>query len=269
VSGLFQWVPDVLQQGHYRIVFTAVDPAGGSVTASSVLEVDSGTPVVTRVVNAASRSEAAACSPGTIASLEGRWLVEGQATSDPTGYSTELSGTVVRVNGIEMPILSVSISRVDFLCPPAAPGSTLQIALQTLTRVAQPIQIGSQETTPSIFSLDGSGTGQGLIMHSGTATMVMTPNYQYLSRAAAPDELVTVYATGIAAAQEVSVEAGGIEVVPESVVAIPDIAGMYQVSVRLPSGSAGGDIPISLKIKILGGSFVTSNYVSVTTETVQ
>jgi uncharacterized protein (TIGR03437 family) len=268
-SGLLQWVPGVASQGTHHIVFTEVSPTGGSATADSIIEVDSGTPVVTRVVNAASRSAAAACSPGAIASLEGRWLVEGQAASDPTGHSTELAGTMVRVNRIEVPILSASVSRVDFLCPEAAPGSTLQIVLQTLTGVAQPIQTVSQQTTPGIFSLDGSGTGQGVITHSGTATMVMTPNYQYLSRAAMPDELVTVYATGIAAAQEVWVVAGGVEVSPQSIVAIPDVVGMYQISVRLPSSPTGGDISIALKSKALDESLVTSNDVSVATESIQ
>jgi uncharacterized protein (TIGR03437 family) len=231
--------------------------------------VDSGTAVVTRVVNAASRSEAAACSPGTIASLEGRWLVEGQATSDPTGHSTELSGTMVRVNGLDVPILSVSNSRVDFLCPAVVPGSTLQIALQTLTRVAQPIQTVSQQTAPGIFSLDGSGTGQGIVVHSGTATMVMTPNYQYLSRAAVPDDLVTIYATGIAPAQDVSVAAGGVAVSPQSIIAMPDMPGMYQITLRLPAGPAGGDMPVSLKIKNPDGSIVTSNEVQIATVTIQ
>jgi hypothetical protein len=267
--GLFQWVPGVASQGIHQIVFTEVGPAGGSVTAASIIEVDSGEPVVSRIVNAATRSAATACSPGAIASLEGRWLVEGQGSSDPTGRSTELSGTIVRVNGIEVPILSASISRVDFLCPVAIAGSTLQIALQTSTRVAQPIQTVSQETTPGIFSIDGSGTGQGVITHSGTATMAMNPNYQFLSRAALPDELVTVYATGIEAAQEVSVVADGNEVSPQSVVAIPGLAGMYQVSVRLPSGPSGGDMAITLKSKTLDGSFVNSNDVSVATESLQ
>jgi uncharacterized protein (TIGR03437 family) len=99
--------------------------------------------------------------------------------------------------------------------------------------------------------------------------MVMTPNYQYLSRAALPDELVTVYATGIAAAQELSVAAGGVEVSPQSFVAIPDLAGMYQVSVRLPSGQAGGDMAITLKSKKLDGSLANSNDVSVATESIQ
>jgi uncharacterized protein (TIGR03437 family) len=268
-SGLFQWVPGVASQGTHHIVFTEVGPTGGSVTADSILEVDSGTPVVTRLVNAASRSAAAACSPGAIASLEGRWLVEGQVASDPTGHSTELSGTIVRVNGMEVPILSASISRVDFLCPGAVPGSILQVVLQTPTGLAEPIQTVSQEATPGIFSLDGSGTGQGVITHSGTTTMVMTPNYQYLSRAALPDELVTVYATGIAAAQELSVAAGGVEVSPQSIVAIPDLAGMYQISLHLPSGPAGGDMSITLKSKMLDGSLFTSNDVSVATESIQ
>jgi uncharacterized protein (TIGR03437 family) len=268
-SGLFQWVPGVASQGTHHVVFTEVSPTGSSVTAASIIEVDSGAPVVTGIVNAASRSAMTACSPGAIASLVGRWLVEGQAASDPTGGSTELSGTIVRVNGMEVPILSASISRVDFLCPAAVPGSNLQIVLQTSTSVAQPIQTLSQETTPGIFSLDGSGTGQGMITHSGTATVVTNPNYQYLSRAALPDDLVTIYATGIGAAQEVSVVAGGLEVTPQSIVAIPDLAGMYQVSVRLPSGPPGGDMAITLKSKMSDGSLVKSNDVSVATESIQ
>ena len=266
-SRTFNWVPDVASQGTHRVVFTEVGSAGGPIAASSILEVDSGTPVVTRIVNAANRSEAAACSPGAIASLEGRWLVEGRPASDATGHSTELSGTVVRVNGIEVPILSVSVSRVDFLCPAVAPGSKLEIALQTPAGVAQPIRTASWDATPGIFSLDGSGNGQGMIMHSGTATLVMVPNYQYPSRAALPDEPVTIYATGIVAAQELSVVAGGIEVRPQSMLPIPDFAGLYQVSVHLPSGPADGEVSISLKMKMLDGSVATSNKVSVATET--
>ena len=265
-SGIFQWVPDVASQGTHRVVFTETGSAGGSISATSTLEVDSGTPVVTRVVNAASLSESAACSPGAIASLEGRWLVEGQATSDASGHSTELSGTVIRVNGVEVPILSTAASRVDFLCPAAAPGSTLEIALQSAGGVAPLIRTTSREMAPGVFSLDGSGKGQAMAVHSDTATMVMIPNYQFLSRAALPGDPVTVYATGIGPAREVSVVAGGVEISPQSMVPIPDFAGMYQVSVRLPSGLADGDMPVYLKMKMSDGSVVTSNAVLVATE---
>ena len=106
-----------------------------------------------------------------------------------------------------------------------------------------------------------------MIMHSGTPTLVMIPNYQYPSRAALPDEPVSIYATGIAAALEVSVVVGGVEVSPESMAPVHDFAGMYQVSVHLPSGPGGGDMPVSLKMKMLDGSVVTSNVVWVATET--
>jgi uncharacterized protein (TIGR03437 family) len=267
VSGLFQWVPGVASQGTHHIVFTEAGPNGDSATATSILEVDSGMPVVTRVVNAATRSEAAACSPGAMASLEGRWLVEGPEASDPAGRSTQLSGTRVRVNGIEVPIISASISQVDFVCPAAMPGSRLDIALQTSTAMAQPIQTVSREATPGIFSLDGSGKGQGVIMHSGTATLVMTPNYQYSARAALSDEPVTIYATGLATAQEVSVVANGVEVAPESVTAMPDLPGLYQISTRLPSANDDGHASIYLKMKLTDESAVNSNEVKIATET--
>jgi len=267
-SGVFRWVPDVSQQGRHHVVFRAVDSAGDSVTADSILEVDSGTPVVTRVVSAASRSEEAACGPGAIGRLEGRWLAEGQA-SDPSGNSRELSGTVVRVNGIVAPILSASRSRVDFLCPAAVPGSTLEVALQTSTGAALPVHTVFRHTAPGIFTLDESGSGQGMILHTGTATMAMTPNYRYRSRAALPDEPATIYATGIDPTQQISVIAGGIEVSPQSIIASPDIAGMYQITVTLPSGPADGNMAVFLKIKMWDGSIAMSNEVSVATETSQ
>jgi uncharacterized protein (TIGR03437 family) len=264
-SMIFQWTPDFNARGTHSVVFTEVHPDGSSLTTTSIIEVDSGKPVVARVVNAASRSEAV-CSPRAIVSLEGRWLLQGQDESDMSGNSTELSGTVVRVNGVAAPILSATTSQVDFLCPVAVPGSLLEIVLQTSTDVAQAIYIVSREATPGIFSLDGSGRGQGVIMHSGTATMVMIPNYQYPSRGALPEELVAIYATGIGEAHKVSVIAGGVELPAQSPVAIPDLPGLYQITVRLPAALDDGKESISLNVQMPGGSSLRSNEVWVATE---
>ena len=99
--------------------------------------------------------------------------------------------------------------------------------------------------------------------------MVMMPNYQYLSRAALPGEPVTIYATGIATAREVSVVADGIEITPQSTVAIPDVAGMYQICLNLPSSGEGRNMSVSLKTKIPDGSTAKSNEVSIATEAIQ
>lgn len=265
-SGVFQWVPDVSSQGTRTLVFTETGSGASSITATSIVEVGPDSPVVTRVVNAASRSEAAACSPGAIASLEGRWLAGGQAVSDPSGRSTVLGGSVVRVNGVEAPILAASASRVDFVCPAAVPGSSLDIALQTSNGMAQTIRTISMEATPGIFSVDGSGGGQGAVMHAGTATLAMVPNYRYRSREALPDEMVTIYSTGIAAARDVSIVAGGVEVSPQSIEAMTEQAGMYEVTVRLPAGLADGDMPVSLKVTKADGTVLMSNTVWIATE---
>jgi uncharacterized protein (TIGR03437 family) len=108
-----------------------------------------------------------------------------------------------------------------------------------------------------------------MITHSGTATLVMTPDYRRLSSAALPGELVTVYATGIAAEGEVSVAADGMEIRPQSIIAVPELAGIYQVSARLPSGLPDGDIPVSLKVKLLDGATAASNDVSIAIESLQ
>lgn len=83
-----------------------------------------------------------------------------------------------------------------------------------------------------------------------------------------PDELVTIYATGIAAAQEVSVAAGDFAVSPQSITAMPGVAGMYRITLRLPSGPAGGEMSISLEVKTSDGSIAKSNEVRIATETI-
>ena len=267
-TGFFQWVPGVVSDGSHKVVFTAADAAGGSSSASSIIDVDSGSPVLERVVNAASRSQAA-CSPGAIARLEGKWLVDGPDASDTTGQSTELSGTTVKVNGAFVPILSASTARVDFLCPEAVSGAVLDISLQTPAGLSRTIQTVSQDVAPGVFSLDESGSGQGFITHSGTAIIAMIPNHQFLSGAAFPAGVVTVYATGIRKAGDLSVMLGNTAITPQSVAATPDHAGLYQVSVRLPSGTAAGDMPLALNLKMQDGSVFVSNQVLIATESLQ
>jgi hypothetical protein len=264
-SGIFRWVPGVGQQGSHSVSFTAIDSSGNFLTAQSIVDVDAGAPVVNRVINAASHSEEAACSPGAIGRLEGKWLTEGPSASDSTGQSTELSGTAVTVNGTAVRILSVSSSRVDFLCPALPAGSPLEITLQTPTAAAKPIQTVSRPAAPGIFSLDESGRGQGVVLHSGTAALAMTPNYRYESQAAIPGESLTLYATGIEPAQSLSVIAGGVELSPESLVAVPGSAGVYRISFRLPA-LAYGDAEISLKNRLADGREYASNSVLVVTE---
>lgn len=265
-SGMFQWTPDDSQKGVHEILFTATAPPGDSASEKSTVEVGSGTPVIARVVNAASHSKDAVCSPGAIGRIEGKWLTEGVSLSDPTGNSTRLSGTSVRINGAPVPLLSVSASQVDFLCPAAAPGVTLDIALQTSVAAAQTVQTLSRQAAPGIFSLNESGNGQGVVLHSGSRTLAMVPNYQYDAEMPMPGDSLTIYATGIDPTAPVSVVTGGMEIAPQSVSAVKGMAGVYQLSVTLPEGLPEEDIPVSLKVRMPDGSAATSNKVVMASE---
>src|SRR5215469_2324403 len=105
-SGDFEWTPGVSQRGAHRVGFTATGRAGDPVTAQSLVEIESGSPTISRLVNAATRSEDAVCSPGAIARIEGRWLFEDSSMSGGSSSRVPRESTIVRVNGSEAPLLS-------------------------------------------------------------------------------------------------------------------------------------------------------------------
>jgi uncharacterized protein (TIGR03437 family) len=265
-SGLLTWTPSAFQQGAYDLAFTATSPGGDTSTEHFILNVDSGAPVVTRVVNAASRSKDGVCSPGAIASLEGRWLVDGITAADPTGQSLQLSGTTVSINGEAVPLLYASATRVDFLCPDSVPGAALEIVAQTQQAASQPVQTIARDVTPGIFSVDGSGTGQGTIWHATGLGLAMLRNYQYQGQPGQASDPVIVYATGISRAARISVKLGGMEVVPDSVAPAPGLPGLSRVAFTVPKGAAGNTVTLSLVVQASDGSLVESTEVSIAIE---
>jgi uncharacterized protein (TIGR03437 family) len=64
----------------------------------------------------------------------------------------------------------------------------------------------------------------------------------------------------------VSVIAGGVELPAQSPVAIPDLPGLYQITVRLPAALDDGKESISLNVQMPGGASLRSNEVWVATE---
>jgi uncharacterized protein (TIGR03437 family) len=266
-SGAFRWIPDVSQIGRHLVTFIANGSDGQSSSTRSAIDVDSGAPVITRALNAASGSRDAVCSPGAIGRLEGRWLAEGSPVSDPTGHSTQLAGTVVTVNGASVPVLAASQSKVDFVCPAAASGVGLEIALQNSNGITQPLRTISHSVTPGLYSIDESGAGQGSVVHAGTRALAMVPNYHYSSRAAFAGDLLTIYAAGLANAAQVSVVVDNIPVSPTSVSQVDGVAGLYAVDIIVPAGVADEvDAPLYISVSMPDGATFASNKICVSIE---
>ena len=265
-TGEFRWTPDGTQLGAHPITFSTVDSSGRKTSASVTVQVDSGDPVVTGIVNAATHSADAACSPGGIATIEGRWLTDGTSAADASGNSLQLAGVKVWANGLAVPILSASETELNILCPDAMPGSAVQMVVENGQGVADPVQTAARATAPGIFSLDGSGTGQGRILLQGTDLVAMVRNYQVAAQPAIAGETVVLYATGLGNLTDISIHVGEHEVTPQAVNAVPGHPGIYQVIVSMPDLELQKD-DVQLSISGYGPEgTVNTNVVSIAVE---
>jgi uncharacterized protein (TIGR03437 family) len=246
-TGGFSWTPTQSQQGTYHIALTATNSVNASSTGSVAIVVDSGKPVITGVQNAASMAQPA-CSPASVASLSGRWLASnGAPVSDPSGTVTELGGTRVKVNGEYVSVVYASTTRVDFVCPGTDPGTPLTVSVENEAGIADPVSATMYQTAPGVYSVDGSGTGQGLITLAGTSLVATSRSYLALGQPAQPGDSITIRATGIAALNGAlpMVRIGGAYAQVQSVQAVPGVAGVYEITAEVPFGIPEGDaVPV-------------------------
>jgi uncharacterized protein (TIGR03437 family) len=230
-AGEFRWTPVSSQTGTYEIEFTALNAATAKATATVTVDVDSGEPVVTGIVNAASRSKEAACSPGAIATIEGRWLQDAK----------------VWANGIAVPVLAASETGVDILCPDAVAGSELSFTVSSDFGGPKVLRTISRSAAPGLFSLDGTGAGQALALVEDSSKVAMAQNYRIAAQPALAGERIRLYATGIDRLSNVSVRVGEAQIAPTAIRAVGERPGLFEVIVTLPETiDKSGEILLSL-----------------------
>ena len=137
--------------------------------------------------------------------------------------------------------------------------------------LSSPVPLDVAATAPAIFTLNGSGSGQGAILNQDSSV-------NGLANPAAKASIVVLYATGggqtrplgidgqIATAPlpmpiaPVSVQIGGLDSVVTYAGAAPSFpAGVLQVNARVPAGVGSGSPAVVLKI----GSAVSQSGVTV------
>ena len=294
-TGAFLWTPKAPSGPIYSLVnssplerrsvtFTATNSARMSSAGSVVIEADPGLPVITDLRNAGSQQSQIvppkpgvptqpalmSCSPGSVATLLGRWLAAGtQPTSNPTGSSTQLAGAEVMVNGNPAPVVYASPMRVDFVCPEAASGGQLEISAH-FGGAASNVVRASQQATLGLFSADGSGQGQGMAMLSGTSLLATPRSYLNAGQPAEPGDTISILATGAGLETSlalVQISIGATSTTPIHVQPMPGMAGVYQVDVTVPAGVAPGDaVPIAMQVGDSSGKPIVSNTVTIAVE---
>ena len=235
--------------GQYNGSFTVQSP-GGSVYVPVTLLVEPGPitpPVVASVVNAASGTPGAV-SPGEIVSVRG-YGVGAAAVSSAVG--TKLNGLQVTFDGTPATLFYTSANQTNLVVPQGVSKSTL---MQVTSDAGQPAAwvLPVVGVTPGIFTIDGTGTGQGAIVNQdGTVNSAANP--------AARGSIVSIYMTGQGGASpaltgilptNVSVTIGEIATTVQYAGQAPgEIAGLTQVNAVVPQGVAAGPaVPVVVGI---------------------
>jgi uncharacterized protein (TIGR03437 family) len=205
--------------------------------------------------------------PGSIASAFGDFLVSVVAGSAGSPLPTSFFGLSLQINsGTTAPLFFISREQVNFQVPWELSGQTQTIlagALNGTTGAAQTVSLA--QFAPAIFSTNGQGTGQGAILDSSYRLVDST------HPAAAGSTFISIYCTGlgpvtnqaVTGAPALSDPLSWTTTVPTVTIGgapasvsfyglAPGYAGLYQVNVQVPAGSAKGNmVPVSI---LIGGA---------------
>jgi uncharacterized protein (TIGR03437 family) len=271
-TGHFEWTPTQAQQGRHDVIFTATDQNNLSASASVAVSVGQGAPAIAAIGNGAAGSRYNACMPGSPASIFGDWLAADTA-ADASGSGNQLAGTQVLVNGEAVPVLYVSPSQVNFLCPSVAPGTTLEVAVENLAGRAGPVQLRMAEAAAQIVTLDGSGQGQAAITIADTSRVAMPRNYRYPGQPAEVGDDVSIPVIGIGATTNLAtlvLKIGGISTPIRTVQPMAGEAGVMEIRASIPDGVAFGDsVPVTVETALPGGRVLSSNPATIAIELLQ
>ena len=251
-----------------------VVPAAAPLVAKGPQPSGSSAPLLTKLRNAAGETALPACSPGSLATVEGASLLNPETAVfyDFSGSAAGLGGSQVLVNGAPALLRYASSERLDFVCPEMAPGTPIEIHVETGRATSNRLYSAMVESSPGVLSVDGTGTGQALAMRENSSDVAALPNFRFHATPALAGDLLSLRVTGVDCSEtsrgegRLRVELGGETIPPSSVYRAAVDAGACQVSFRVPSGVSGDSVPLAVGSLRGDGSVVRSNPVSIVVE---
>ena len=223
-------------------------------------------PTIEAVGNAASYS-AGFLSPGEIVVIFGDFLADVTPQSmqlNSAGLvASSLGGTTVLIGDVPAPLLYTSANQLSAIVPYEVDGqsqTSIQVECQGVR--SAPLIVAVAATAPGIFTLDGSGSGQGAIVNQdGTVNGPANP--------AGRGDVVSIYGTGegetvppgtdgtIVTAADLCrpVQAVTVSIAGQSADVLyagsagDSVAGLLQVNARIPMGIAPGTaVPVTITV---------------------
>src|SRR5258706_669586 len=123
------------------------------------------------VSNAASFQQNAGISPGAIITIKGAGLAGVTLSAPDSSHPPKTLGDVtVTVNDVPCALYYVSPSQINAVIDPSVkPDPAGQLVLQSPTRSGQASINIQSPSAPAIFTLAGTGSGDGAVVNAGTA----------------------------------------------------------------------------------------------------
>ncbi len=254
------WVP-ASQASQVTITMNAVHQALGqaSVRLSGSLS-SADTPVLfpNGAVNAASFRQFAPLPVGSIFSVFGRNLERNAASASAVPLPQQIGDVSVKLGTVDLPLFYAGPGQVNAQVPFDMPtGTTASLVVKRGNLFTAPEIVTIVPAQPAIFTLNQSGSGQGIITDA---------QYRVVDQAnaAAAGSVVIIFATGLGATTPpvatgaaapadplsrvttpVTVTIGGVDARVEFAGLAPGFVGLYQVNVRVPAGVAAGNaVPV-------------------------
>jgi uncharacterized protein (TIGR03437 family) len=217
------------------------------------------------VVNGASFAPAVA--PGSIASIFGQNLALATASTSYFPLPSVLAGASLQLSNATAPVIYTSPGQINFQLPWETASSSLQqVAVKVGSASTSPVNMAVVPFAPAIFSISGTGRGQGAIVNNGTATLAGPTSIG--ATPTRPGQIISIYCTGLGAVNnqprtgspspynplattitQPSVLIGGVAADVGFSGLAPGFVGLYQINVRVPSNTVESEgVPVSISI---------------------
>jgi uncharacterized protein (TIGR03437 family) len=229
----------------------------GSQTADPV-------PVISQdgVVNSATFAAQGPLAPGTLVSVFGSRLAQGQASATSLPLPGSLAGGNILLGGKQAPLFYASDGQVNAVVPYGIPvNSSQQVLASRGNSISVPQAITIATAAPGVFTSDGK---LGIVIDvdaAGNQTRVDA------SHPAKPGDTLVIYCTGLGevdppvvagnptpvnplsrTVNPVTVTLGGASADVLFAGLTPTLVGLYQVNISIPPGVSGDQVSLTLSV---------------------
>jgi uncharacterized protein (TIGR03437 family) len=244
-------IPEQSLSGETRIV--------GGLGVGTTLTVGAG-----GILNAASFAQQGPIAPGSYITIFGSQLAQGQASAPSVPLPVTLGGSSVVFAGQPAPLVFASDGQVNAIVPYGiAVNTTQQLIVSRGSSISVPQPITVAAAAPGIYTINGSGQGQGIIIGVNSAGVQTVADPSHPVHAG---DTIVIYCTGLgevnppvaagssaplnalsSTVNPVAVTIGGVTASVAFAGLTPGSAGLYQVNAVVPQGVGVGDqMPVVL-----------------------